>query len=103
MNTSTVYPSQLYQRLVSEETRAVVEFGFEDPRSMLSKQNIESIVSDFDFSNLVREGLLIDYGNGYRTSHLDLIRRIIYIRNLEPQRPIPFEHKIVAKEELVPD
>jgi len=95
--------SQVYQRLVREETRAVVEFGFEDGRSILTRQNIGALASDSDLKELVEAGLLVDYRHGYRTSHIDLIHRIIQIRNLEPQRPIPFEHKIVAKEELVPD
>src|SRR5213083_436585 len=92
--------SQSYQQLVNEETKRVVELGFDNPKSMLSKQAVLNVVKESDLLELVNSGLLVEYGEGYRTSHLDLIRRIVTIRNLEPQRPIPFEYKIVGREEL---
>ena len=40
---------------------------------------------------------------GYHTSHFDLIYRIVNIRNLSFQPPIPLEYRIEVDEEPVPD
>lgn len=56
------------------------------------------------FNNLIRYNLLVDYGNGkFCTTHSDLLYRLVNIRNLYEQAPIPFEFKLTYKEEKVPD
>ena len=55
-------------------------------------------------SDLVLKGLIVPFREGiYRTTHFDLIYRLVQIRNLEHQRSIPLEFKTVLKKELVPD
>ena len=98
--------TSIYQGLIDKEIEKLhsVEDDFLNEDSFLTSDEVNSIIADFSMQDLVNKGLLISFGKDkYRTSHLDLIFRLVQIRNLEHQRPIPFEFRIVKKEELVPD
>jgi len=97
--------SSIYQKLIDLEITKLekCDFNFSDEKSFLTSHDIKTIASNA-VSELIINGLLIPYENGrYRTAHLDLIFRMVHIRNLEHQRPIPLEFKVVRKKELVPD
>lgn len=94
----------IYQRLIEKENEKLEKFdhNFNDPRTFLVDRDITSL--NASVSDLVLKGLIIPFQEGiYRTAHFDLIHRLVHIRNLEHQRPIPLEFKIVLKKELVPD
>lgn len=98
--------TSIYQSLIDKEIQKLhsVEDDFFNENSFLTSDEISSIIADLSIEDLMDKGLLIPFGRDkYRTSHLDLIFRLVHIRNLEHQRPIPFEFRIVKKEELVPD
>jgi superfamily II DNA/RNA helicase len=98
--------TSIYQSLIDKEIQKLhsVEDDFFNEGSFLTSTEINSIITELSIQDLVNKGLLIPFGRDkYRTSHLDLIFRLVQIRNLEHQRPIPFEFRIVEKEELVPD
>jgi superfamily II DNA/RNA helicase len=57
-----------------------------------------------DPKQFLSSSLMVQYTNyGWRTIHFDLLYRIVYIRNLEWQTPIPLEYKIEMRHEPVPD
>jgi len=103
----------IYQKLVKIEFNKLSNnnFNFNEPETFLTKEDIQNALNEeknmsFDvlFNELVSNGLLVKFQeNAYRTTHFDLIYRLVYIRNLEYQNPIPFEFKIILKEEFVPD
>jgi len=98
--------TSIYQKLVEREYEKLEKFdyNFSDPRTFLTKNDILTIDANMSVSDLVLKGLIIPFQEGvYRTTHFDLIYRLVQIRNLEHQRPIPLEFKIVLKKELVPD
>jgi superfamily II DNA/RNA helicase len=98
--------SSNYQALVEYEIDKLdkTNYDFNEPKSFLNKEDIAKLTNESSFSELAKKELLIDYGeNKFRTAHIDLFFRLIQIRNLEPQRPIPLEFRIVKKKELVPD
>lgn len=96
----------IYQSLVEKELDKLdkTDYNFTDPSSFITREEIEEVCDNSTFLSLVEKGLLIPYTkSNYRTSHVDLIFRLVHIRNLEEQRPIPLEFKIVKRKELVPD
>jgi superfamily II DNA/RNA helicase len=98
-----------YQELLELEKQKVDEYGLGDPtdsRSFLSEEEIKSVCmkNKVDPQEFLSSNRLVQYPNyGWRTIHFDLLYRIVNIRNLEWQRPIPLEYKIEMKDELVPD
>ena len=98
--------TSLYQKLIEIEYEKLERFdyNFNDPRTFLTTNDILTTSANVRISDLVLKGLIVPFQEGiYRTSHFDLIYRLVHIRNLEHQRPIPLEFKIVLKKELVPD
>jgi len=96
----------VYQKLVEIEYRKLesFKFNFKRPETFLTKKDVLAIGMSAYLDSLINKGLLIPFREGvYRTAHFDLIHRLIYIRNLKNQIPIPLEHKVVLKSELVPD
>ncbi|HEC86983.1 MAG TPA: DEAD/DEAH box helicase [Thermoplasmatales archaeon] len=98
----------LYQNLIKEEYEKLEcsNFDFKDSSSFLRKEDILRICGDRKdvMEELQKRGLLVPFQEDrFRTTHFDLMFRLVYIRNLEHQRPIPLEHRIVMREELVPD
>lgn len=76
-----------------------------DNSSLLSNDEVISVCKkhgvDPDF---FKSKVLVEYPNNcWRTIHFDLIYRLIHIRNIELQAPIPLEHRIEMHKELVPD
>jgi hypothetical protein len=98
--------SDIYHKLLETEYEKLKKcnFNFKNPRSFLTISDICNVSPDVNISELVLMGFLIPFHDEvYRTMHFDLIYRLINVRNLEHQPPIPFEFKIVLKKELVPD
>jgi superfamily II DNA/RNA helicase len=96
----------IYQKLIEIEYDKLkkFEYNFNYPKTFLTINDIITVSTNVSISDLVSKGLIIPFqGNMYRTAHFDLIYRLIYIRNLEYQCPIPLEFKIILKKELVPD
>jgi len=100
----------IYQELVEKEYEKLgkFNFNFKEPRTYLSPHDVQQILHKFGsritLSDLVDHRLLVRFSEGaYRTMHFDLLYRIIYIRNLEWQKPLPLEYKIVLRKEPVPD
>lgn len=100
-----------YQELLKLEKQRIDNIGLREPadkRSFLSDQDVESVCQKYGIGDVGRDkflsDLMVNYpGLGWRTIHFDLIYRLVNIRNLERQRPIPFEYSIKIKEEPVPD
>jgi len=98
-----------YQELLEIEKRKVDEYGLGDPpdsRSFLSKEEIVSacMKNKVDPQEFLSSNLVLQYPNyGWRTIHFDLLYRLVNIRNLEWQIPIPLEYKIEMSYEPVPD
>jgi DEAD/DEAH box helicase domain-containing protein len=97
-----------YQKLLELEKNKIDKYGLEslDPRSFLSYEEIEQIClnNGVKFQDLLSSDLLVEYPRyGWRTIHFDLIYRLIHIRNLETQPPIPLEYRIELSPEPVPD
>ena len=98
-----------YHELLELEKKKVDEFGLEEPpnpASFLSTEEIKSIClkNRVEFQQFISSGLLVQYpGLGWRTMHFDLIYRIVHIRNLEWQAPIPLEYRVEIQSEPVPD
>ena len=98
-----------YHELLELEKKKVDEFGLEEPpnpASFLSIEEIKSIClkNRVEFQQFISSGLLVQYpGLGWRTMHFDLIYRIVHIRNLEWQAPIPLEYRVEIQSEPVPD
>ncbi|MEM2294215.1 MAG: DEAD/DEAH box helicase [Nitrososphaerota archaeon] len=95
-----------YQRLVELEYEKLERnsFKFSAPQTFLTSEDILAISQTINISDLVSKGLIIPFDQDcYRTTHFDLIYRLIQVRNLERQDPIPLEFKIVLRKELVPD
>jgi len=98
--------SAAYQQLIELELTKLEasQHTFEDPSAFLTLDDIRAVTTKFTPSDLSLKGLLVAYPqNMFRTSHVDLIFHIVNIRNLEPQRPIPLEFKIINRPERVPD
>ena len=96
----------IYQRLLEIEHEKLERFGynFNDPKTFLTTNDILAVGTNVNVSDLVLRGLIIPFQEGiYRTTHFDLIYRLVHIRNLEYQYPIPLEFKVIIKKELVPD
>jgi len=77
---------------------------------MLKDKDISEVCREYDIKDCNKlKSYLIDYSQhgieegGYHTPHFDLIYRIVNIRNLIFQLPIPLEYRIEKDEELVPD
>jgi len=98
-----------YQELLVLEKQKVDNIGFReppDPGSFLSDKEIESVClkHGVEVQRFLYSDLLVQYpGLGWRTMHFDLIYRLVHIRNLERQAPIPLEYKIELQSEPVPD
>ena len=97
-----------YQKLLELEKNKIDKYGLEslNPRSFLSYEEIEQIClnNGVKFQDLLSSDLLVEYPRyGWRTIHFDLIYRLIHIRNLETQPPIPLEYRIELSPEPVPD
>jgi replicative superfamily II helicase len=97
-----------YQKLLKLEMDKIDKYGLEslDQRSFLSYKEIEQIClnNGVKFQDLLSSDLLVEYPRyGWRTMHFDLIYRLIHIRNLETQPPIPLEYRIELQFEPVPD
>jgi hypothetical protein len=95
-----------YQRLVQIELSRLEgsQYNFESPTTFLTADDVRATGAKITASDLLLKGLLVSHSqNTFRTSHVDLIFRIVNIRNLEEQRPIPLEFKIVSRPERVPD
>jgi superfamily II DNA/RNA helicase len=97
-----------YQKLLELEKGKIDKYGLEslDRRSFLSDEEIEQIClnNGVKFQDLLSSDLLVKYTRyGWRTMHFDLIYRLIHIRNLETQPPIPLEYRIELQSEPVPD
>lgn len=93
-----------YQRLVVKEIEKLRDFDndFNNSSTYLKPDDLNIDYPEVD--RLIREGLLIKFSeDSFRTAHGDLLFRLVNIRNLEDQHPIPFEFKLLLKEELVPD
>ncbi len=98
--------TSIYQKLIEMEYEKLKKFdyNFNDPQTFLTTNDILTIGANVSVSDLVLKGLIVPFREGvYRTTHFDLIYRLVQIRNKEDQRPIPLEFKIVLKKELVPD
>jgi superfamily II DNA/RNA helicase len=98
--------TSIYQKLVEIEYEKLEKFNFNfnDPQTFLTINDVSTVNPNINISELVLKGLLIRFQeNLYRTSHFDLIYRLVQIRNLEYQHPLPLEFKVVLKKELVPD
>ena len=80
-------------------------------RYMLKDKDINEVCTKYNIDcNKLKSYLIeIEYDNngvkekGYHTSHFDLIYRIVNIRNLIFQPPLPLEYRIEVDEESVPD
>jgi len=98
-----------YQELLELEKKKIDDFGLGEPpnpASFLSTEEVKSICmkNGIEFQKFISSNLLIQYpGLGWRTIHFDLIYRIIHIRNLERQDPIPLEYRVEIQSEPVPD
>jgi len=101
-----------YQELLELEKEKLEKNGdirFEEPpnpSSFLTAEEVRSacLRNGVDFQQFISSDLLVQYpGFGWRTMHFDLIYRIVHIRNLERQQPIPLEYRIEIKHEPVPD
>jgi hypothetical protein len=98
-----------YQELLMLEKEKVDKYGHVDPpveTSFLSREEVDRICirNGVDPQQFLSSDLVVQYpGYGWRTMHFDLIYRIIHIRNLEWQTPIPLEYKIEMNSEPVPD
>jgi hypothetical protein len=101
-----------YQRLVEKEYEKYKElkksgsgYSFNDQRTFLTEDDISSAGIDKDvFNDMLRRGLIISFGkNLYRTTHFDLIYRLVQVRNIKDQPPLSLEFDIALKKELVPD
>lgn len=99
----------LYQDLLLMEYKKIAERGFKDTTdqgAFLTKEEIieKCITHGIDAKEFFSTNLLVEFpGVGYRTTHFDLIYRLIHIRNLERQNPIPLEYRIERNTEPVPD
>lgn len=99
--------SEIYQTLIGKEYKKI---SSENPdlssdKTFLSKEEIEGICEgDISLETLENKKLIHKYEEDkYRTSHFDLMYRLIKIRNLEHQPPLSLEHVIKRTTELVPD
>jgi superfamily II DNA/RNA helicase/ribosomal protein S27E len=98
-----------YQELLELEKRKVDDIGLGEPpdsASFLSDDEVKSVCQRhrIEFQRFISSDLMVQYsGLGWRTMHFDLIYRIVHIRNLEKQAPIPLEYKIEIQSEPVPD
>ncbi|WP_251343763.1 DEAD/DEAH box helicase [Haloplanus halophilus] len=97
-----------YRDLIRREYEKYTEAGDQqalgDASLRLTTSDIESCVSDDVQEKLEDAGKLIEYDDGtYRTSHFDLLFRIVNIRNREQQPSLVSEHKIEIEEQYVPD
>lgn len=101
-----------YQRLVEKEYEKYKElkksgsgYRFNDQKTFLTEDDISSAGIDKDvFNDMLRRGLIISFGkNLYRTTHFDLIYRLVQVRNIKDQPPLSLEFDIALKKELVPD
>lgn len=106
MNASLI---AIYQELLKKEKEKVAKFGLIDPPhpdSLLSYDEIESVCRRYGVEpqRLLSSYRMVQYSdNGWHTMHFDLIYRLVNIRNLEKQIPIPFEYRIEIQSEPVPD
>jgi superfamily II DNA/RNA helicase len=100
---------RLYQDLLLLEKDKIDEKGLEntaDPDAFLTEQEIveKCTARGINPKEFLSSDLLVKFSNvGYRTIHFDLIYRLIHIRNLERQNPIPLEYRIELQPEPVPD
>lgn len=98
---------RVYQDLISKECEKIdlEEPDLSNENTFLSQEEIESACNGVTSTKELRENNHIcKYGNDqYRTFHLDLIYRLIKIRNREQRSHIPLEHIIDRKSEPVPD
>lgn len=105
MSLRTEALSSAYQGLIELEHAKLekCDYDFLNSASFLSLDEIKGICKD-NTQTVIDERLVVQYSErAYRTTHIDLIYRVLQIRNLEHQRPIPLEFKIKIKKELVPD
>jgi hypothetical protein len=99
----------LYQDLLLMEKKKIYEKGFEDTTdqgAFLTEQEIieKCTAHGINAKEFLSSNLLVKFPKvGYRTTHFDLIYRLIHIRNLERQSPIPLEYRIELNTEPVPD
>jgi DEAD/DEAH box helicase domain-containing protein len=98
-----------YQELLELEKQRIDKFGFKeppDPSSFLPDEEVRSVCLKYgvEFQRFLSSDLIVQYSDlGWRTMHFDLIYRIVHIRNLERQAPIPLEYRIEIQSEPVPD
>jgi len=98
-----------YQELIELAKKKVDDVGFGEPpnpSSFLTDEEVKSacLRNGVDYQQFISSDLLVQYPNlGWRTMHFDLIYRIVHIRNLEWQEPIPLEYRIEIQSEPVPD
>jgi len=98
-----------YQELLELEKQKVDKYGIRDPpdiNSFLSEEEVITVCmrNKVDPHQFLSSDLMVRYPSvGWRTIHFDLIYRIIHIRNLEWQTPIPLEYRIEMHSEPVPD
>ena len=95
----------IYQELVNQEIEKIKVHDFADCASFLTPEEIkQTLKGKFSLEELINTGLIIKFGEGmYRTTHGDLLFRLVRIRNIETKKPIPFEFRIEKREEPVPD
>jgi len=105
-----------YQELLKRELEPYIK-GRSSSEWEDSPIEIKNFFTDQDINDVCKEynvqdcnelkSFLIDYGKygirGYHTFHFDLIYRIVNIRNIISQPPIPLEYSIEMDEEPVPD
>lgn len=97
-----------YRDLIRHEyekyTAAGNQQALGDASLRLTTEEIEARVDDDTRETLLETGKLVEYDDGtYRTSHFDLLFRIVNIRNREQQPSLVSEHKIELEEQYVPD
>lgn len=83
---------------------AASESSLSSADTRLSEGEILEEASEEQLAELLEQDLLIDYQDStYRTTHFDLIFRLVNIRNRERQPSLVTEHKIEVSEQYVPD
>jgi len=95
---------ELIRREYEKYTEANDQQALGNASLRLTKDEINCWIDDDIKDELHEDGKLIEYDDGtYRTSHFDLLFRIVNIRNREQQPSLVSEHKIEIEEQYVPD
>ena len=99
----------LYQDLLELEVQKFQDSQKKDFNSaLLSEDEIKKVVNNYKngkeiFNKLIEEKMIYKYGNMYRTTHMDLLAKIAFIRPEINRIPLPLEFDISLDWEAYPD